>query len=212
MPATGGAGLIMISWAALPCHSHGLHQNRTVISRMAFPNPCSEENLAPTIAGEFAWHQADPRQLPGTGLRSFASCRRHGGIASRVLHLGLLAAAAEGASRRQRGARPALDWTIEIVKPPAARPVLVEVRHAFIKQRHARSRWRVWRRDDAHHYFRRVAYSQRLIPWLLLAQIVSESASRLSRLVGERSGCFVSGASTTGSGRRRPPIAAFEAQ
>ncbi len=44
---------------------------------------------------------------------------------------------------------------------------------------------------SAHHYFRRFAYCDSgMIPWLLVAQIVSESGQSLSRLVGERIGRF----------------------
>jgi phosphomannomutase/phosphomannomutase/phosphoglucomutase len=40
---------------------------------------------------------------------------------------------------------------------------------------------------SAHHYFRRFAYCDSgMIPWLLVAQILSESGRPLSQLVGER--------------------------
>ena len=40
---------------------------------------------------------------------------------------------------------------------------------------------------SAHHYFRRFAYCDSgMIPWLLVAQILSESGKPLSKLVGER--------------------------
>jgi phosphomannomutase len=40
---------------------------------------------------------------------------------------------------------------------------------------------------SAHHYFRRFAYCDSgMIPWLLIAQIISESLKPMSRLVGER--------------------------
>jgi phosphomannomutase len=40
---------------------------------------------------------------------------------------------------------------------------------------------------SAHHYFRRFAYCDSgMIPWLIVAQILSESGKKLSSLVGER--------------------------
>src|ERR1700733_16168 len=40
---------------------------------------------------------------------------------------------------------------------------------------------------SAHHYFRRFAYCDSgMIPWLIVAQILSESGRKLSTLVGER--------------------------
>jgi phosphomannomutase len=44
---------------------------------------------------------------------------------------------------------------------------------------------------SAHHYFRRFAYCDSgMIPWLLVAQILSESGQPLSKLVGERIALF----------------------
>ena len=44
---------------------------------------------------------------------------------------------------------------------------------------------------SAHHYFRRFAYCDSgMIPWLLVAQIISESGKPLSKLVGERIALF----------------------
>jgi phosphomannomutase len=40
---------------------------------------------------------------------------------------------------------------------------------------------------SAHHYFRRFAYCDSgMIPWLVIAQILSESGTKLSKLVDER--------------------------
>ena len=44
---------------------------------------------------------------------------------------------------------------------------------------------------SAHHYFRRFAYCDSgMIPWLLMAQILSETGRSLSSLVGERIAAF----------------------
>ncbi|MBS0397226.1 MAG: phosphomannomutase, partial [Proteobacteria bacterium] len=83
---------------------------------------------------------------------------------------------------------PRLTWnTVDIVRRCGGTPVLSRSGHAFIKQ--------VMREVDAvyggemsaHHYFRRFAYCDSgMIPWLLMAQILSETGQPLSALVAER--------------------------
>jgi phosphomannomutase len=65
---------------------------------------------------------------------------------------------------------------------------------------------------SAHHYFRRFAYCDSgMIPWLVVAQILSESGQKLSSLVGERIGLFpVSGELNYRVPDAKAAIAAFE--
>jgi phosphomannomutase len=93
--------------------------------------------------------------------------------------------------KRAKGAKivhdPRLTWnTIDIVRGLGGIPVQSKSGHAFMKE--------VMRREDAvyggemsaHHFFRDFAYCDSgMIPWMLVAEIVSESGKPLSELVGE---------------------------
>jgi len=83
---------------------------------------------------------------------------------------------------------PRLTWnTIEIVTESHGKPIQSKSGHSFIKQ--------VMREHDAlyggemsaHHYFRDFFYCDSgMIPWLLVAQLVSTSGKSLSQLVDDR--------------------------
>jgi phosphomannomutase len=87
---------------------------------------------------------------------------------------------------------PRLVWnTQEIVKQAGGIPVLSKTGHAFIKER-MRSEDAVYGGEmSAHHYFRDFAYCDSgMIPWLLVAEILSKSGQPLSHLVRERQAAF----------------------
>ena len=83
---------------------------------------------------------------------------------------------------------PRLTWnTLEIVAAAGGKAIQSKAGHSFIKQ--------VMRRHDAvyggemsaHHYFRDFFYCDSgMIPWLLVAQLVSMYGKRLSELVNDR--------------------------
>jgi len=83
---------------------------------------------------------------------------------------------------------PRLTWsTIEIVAAAGGNAIQSKSGHSFIKQ--------VMREQDAlyggemsaHHYFRNFFYCDSgMIPWLLVAQLVSTSGKKLSELVDDR--------------------------
>ena len=81
-----------------------------------------------------------------------------------------------------------MTWnTLEIVQAAGGQAVLSKSGHAFIKQRMRDVDGVYGGEMSAHHYFRRFAYCDSgMIPWLLVAQILSESGKPLSKLVGER--------------------------
>jgi phosphomannomutase len=87
---------------------------------------------------------------------------------------------------------PRLTWnTVEIVKAGGGEPVLCKSGHAFIKQRMRDVDGVYGGEMSAHHYFRRFAYCDSgMIPWLLIAQIISEAGAPLSKLVGDRIALF----------------------
>jgi len=103
--------------------------------------------------------------------------------------VGLLA---ETLLAKQPGAKiihdPRLTWnTIEQVKIAGGVPVQSKTGHAFIKER-MRIEDAVYGGEmSAHHYFKDFAYCDSgMIPWLLIAELVSKTNKSLSNLVKER--------------------------
>jgi len=83
---------------------------------------------------------------------------------------------------------PRLTWnTVEMVEEAGGEPVLCKSGHAFIKEK-MRSENAVYGGEmSAHHYFREFAYADSgMIPWLLIAALVSESGRSLADLVEAR--------------------------
>ncbi|WP_439444593.1 phosphomannomutase [Xanthomonas translucens pv. translucens] len=83
---------------------------------------------------------------------------------------------------------PRLTWnTIEMVEEAGGVPVLCKSGHAFIKEK-MRSENAVYGGEmSAHHYFREFAYADSgMIPWLLIAELVSQSGRSLADLVEAR--------------------------
>jgi phosphomannomutase/phosphomannomutase/phosphoglucomutase len=83
---------------------------------------------------------------------------------------------------------PRLTWnTIDVVKRAGGIPVQSKTGHAFIKERMRAENAIYGGEMSAHHYFRDFAYCDSgMIPWLLVAELMSRSGKRLSELVGER--------------------------
>ncbi|MDP2322443.1 MAG: phosphomannomutase [Gammaproteobacteria bacterium] len=87
---------------------------------------------------------------------------------------------------------PRLTWnTIDIVRCHGGTPIQSKTGHAFIKER-MRAEDAVYGGEmSAHHYFRDFAYCDSgMIPWLLVAGILSDTGKPLSSLVGERIAAF----------------------
>ncbi|MFA6283510.1 MAG: phosphomannomutase [Desulfurivibrionaceae bacterium] len=87
---------------------------------------------------------------------------------------------------------PRLVWnTQEIVQQAGGIAVLSKTGHAFIKER-MRAEGAVYGGEmSAHHYFRDFAYCDSgMIPWLLVAGILSQNGQPLSQLVRERQAAF----------------------
>ena len=87
---------------------------------------------------------------------------------------------------------PRLTWnTIDIVKHAGGVPVQSKTGHAFIKERMRAENAIYGGEMSAHHYFRDFAYCDSgMIPWLLVAALMSESGKPLSSLVGDREAAF----------------------
>lgn len=87
---------------------------------------------------------------------------------------------------------PRLTWnTIEMVRAAGGRPVQSKTGHAFIKER-MRSENAVYGGEmSAHHYFRDFAYCDSgMVPWLLIAGLVSEQRQSLASMVEDRMAAF----------------------
>jgi phosphomannomutase len=87
---------------------------------------------------------------------------------------------------------PRLTWnTIDVVRRHGGIPVQSKTGHAFIKER-MRSEDAVYGGEmSAHHYFRDFFYCDSgMIPWLLVAGILSATGKPLSSLVAERIAAF----------------------
>ncbi|MES5814217.1 phosphomannomutase [Pseudoxanthomonas sp. Soil82] len=83
---------------------------------------------------------------------------------------------------------PRLVWnTVEQVEEAGGIPVLCKSGHAFIKEK-MRAEDAVYGGEmSAHHYFREFAYADSgMIPWLLIASLVSGTGRSLGQLVGSR--------------------------
>jgi len=83
---------------------------------------------------------------------------------------------------------PRLSWnTIDIVESNNGIPVMSKTGHAFIKER-MRSENAIYGGEmSAHHYFRDFAYCDSgMIPWLLVAELLSVKKQTLSSMVKDR--------------------------
>jgi phosphomannomutase len=83
---------------------------------------------------------------------------------------------------------PRMIWnTVEMVREAGGVPVQWKTGHAFIKEK-MRAEDAVYGGEmSAHHYFRDFAYCDSgMVPWLLMAALLSETGKPLSRLVAER--------------------------
>lgn len=156
------------------------------------PNPLLPENRQATADAVRA-HQADfGIAWDGDFDRCFLFDER-GEFIEGYYIVGLLA---EALLARNRGARiihdPRLTWnTIDVVRRAGGVPVQSKTGHAFIKERMRREDAVYGGEMSAHHYFRKFAYCDSgMIPWLLVAALVSASGKRLSELVEDRQAAY----------------------
>jgi len=87
---------------------------------------------------------------------------------------------------------PRLTWnTIDVVTKAGGQPIQSRTGHAFIKERMRKEDAIYGGEMSAHHYFRDFAYCDSgMIPWLLVAGLLSSTGKFLSSLVGEREVAF----------------------
>jgi phosphomannomutase len=152
------------------------------------PNPMLEENRAPTIARIRETRADLGIAWDGDFDRCFLFDER-GEFIEGYYIVGLLAQSFLGKSPGQTIVHdPRLTWnTLDVVARGGGKTVQSVSGHAFMKQ--------VMRDVDAvyggemsaHHYFRKFSYADSgMIPWLLVAEIMSRERAKLSSLVAER--------------------------
>ncbi|AFI83936.1 phosphomannomutase/phosphoglucomutase [Methylophaga nitratireducenticrescens] len=83
---------------------------------------------------------------------------------------------------------PRLTWnTIDQVEAAGGKPIQSKTGHAFIKERMRLENAVYGGEMSAHHYFRDFAYCDSgMLPWLLVAELISVAGKPLSELVNER--------------------------
>jgi phosphomannomutase/phosphomannomutase/phosphoglucomutase len=152
------------------------------------PNPLLPENRAATADAVRA-HQADMGiAWDGDFDRCFLFDER-GEFIEGYYIVGLLAAVFLA---KQPGEKiihdPRLTWnTIAIVEGAGGVPIQSKTGHAFIKERMRLENAIYGGEMSAHHYFRDFAYCDSgMIPWLLVAELMSRTQKPLSTLVSER--------------------------
>ncbi len=87
---------------------------------------------------------------------------------------------------------PRLTWnTEELVGDAGGVPVMTRTGHAFIKERMRKENAVYGGEMSAHHYFRDFGYCDSgMIPWLLIASLLSKNGEKLSALVADRVAAF----------------------
>lgn len=83
---------------------------------------------------------------------------------------------------------PRLTWnTVDVVRKAGGVAIQSKTGHAFIKERMRKEDAIYGGEMSAHHYFRDFAYCDSgMIPWLLIAELISKTGQSLSELVDER--------------------------
>ncbi len=156
------------------------------------PNPLLPENRAETAAA-VREHGAD-LGLAWDG--DFDRCffwDENGAFIEGYYVVGLLA---QEMLRQQPGGTilydPRLTWnTEELVREAGGVPVMSKTGHAFIKERMRKEDAIYGGEMSAHHYFRGFGYCDSgMLPWLLVASLLSRRQRRLSELVAERQAAY----------------------
>ena len=159
------------------------------------PNPLLEENRPSTI-NAVKEHGADfGIAWDGDFDRCFLF-DENGNFIEGYYIVGLLADSflrqSDNASEQSVVHDPRLTWnTIDIVEAAGGTAIQSKTGHAFIKERMRKENSIYGGEMSAHHYFRDFAYCDSgMIPWMLVAQLVSDSGKPLSQLVSERMKAF----------------------
>lgn len=152
------------------------------------PNPLLEENRA--VTADVVLSSGADMGIAWDG--DFDRCfffDEKGGFVEGYYIVGLLA---DAFLRKYGGGvvvhDPRLIWnTVEMVEQAGGRAVQSKAGHAFIKQCMRDNDAIYGGEMSAHHYFRDFAYCDSgMIPWLLVAEMISQTGKTLSSMVAER--------------------------
>jgi phosphomannomutase len=187
-PGNGGAGPIIEALAShLPIRIVRVHHEPDGRFPNGIPNPLLPEKRDDTARAVLDANADCGIAWDGDFDRCFLFDET-GAFIEGYYIVGLLASQV---LKRAKGAKivhdPRLIWnTIAVVRDNGGIPVQSKSGHAFMKE--------VMRREDAvyggemsaHHFFREFSYCDSgMIPWLLVAEIMSQTGRRLSDLVAE---------------------------
>jgi phosphomannomutase/phosphomannomutase/phosphoglucomutase len=189
----GGAGLVIDRLEPkLPFHFTRLQHEPDGTFPHGVPNPLLPEHRAATAEAVIAAGADFGIAWDGDYDRCFLFDEQ-GRFIEGYYIVGLLA---EAFLRKHPGAKivhdPRLTWnTIDIVTRLGGTPVMSKTGHAFIKERMRLEDAVYGGEMSAHHYFRDFAYCDSgMIPWLLVAELVSRAGKPLSALVAECMAAF----------------------
>jgi phosphomannomutase len=156
------------------------------------PNPLLPENRQSTIDAVLENGADFGIAWDGDFDRCFLFDEK-GGFIEGYYIVGLLA---ESLLKHNPGAKivhdPRLTWnTLDIVRDAGGEAVQSKSGHSFIKETMRKVDAVYGGEMSAHHYFRDFSYADSgMIPWLLVAELVSTSGKTLSELVGERQALY----------------------
>ena len=189
----GGAGRVIDALEpALPFSFHKVHHLPDGHFPHGVPNPLLEENREATA-------RVVQREKADMGIAwdgDFDRCfffTAEGDFVEGYYIVGLLAEAFLAQQGPQRVVHdPRLTWnTRDIVAAAGGEPVASKTGHAFIKERMREVDAIYGGEMSAHHYFRDFAYCDSgMIPWLLVAGLISQRGQSLSALVQTREAAF----------------------
>ena len=189
----GGAGRIIDALEPrLPCQFIKLHHEPDGHFPNGVPNPLLIENRRPTAERVLA----EGADLGIAWDGDFDRCfffDHAGNFIEGYYIVGLLAEAFLSQLGPQRIVHdPRLTWnTQDITRAAGGEPVLSKTGHAFIKERMREVDAVYGGEMSAHHYFRDFAYCDSgMIPWLLIANLMTQTQSSLADLVAARAAAF----------------------
>jgi phosphomannomutase/phosphomannomutase/phosphoglucomutase len=188
-PGNGCAGIASDALEShLPFELIKVHNEPDGTFPNGIPNPLLPENRAAT-ADAVVEHKADMGiAWDGDFDRCFLFDEK-GTFIEGYYIVGLLA---ESILASNPGASiihdPRLTWnTLEVVEAAGGEAVQSKSGHSFIKEKMREVDAVYGGEMSAHHYFRDFSYADSgMIPWLLVAELMSKTGKSLSELVGER--------------------------
>ncbi len=188
-PGNGGAAIAMDGlFEHLPFEFIKVNYEPDGTFPNGIPNPLLPENRSATSEAVIE-HKAD-MGIAWEG--DFDRCfffDENGDFIEGYYIVGLLA---ESILQKNPGANiihdPRLIWnTLDIVKDAGGKAVQSKSGHSFIKEKMREVDGVYGGEMSAHHYFRDFSYADSgMIPWLLVAELVSSTGKSLAELVGDR--------------------------